>query len=102
RAVRQARAPLLCGCRKREFMLTGKRFEFRTNVVVLETVKGKRVASIVPKGSTVLVISGPVGDDKIVDVQWQNRTLTMFAIDLDENAIEIKKSKIRPPSVGGD
>ena len=71
-------------------MLTGKRYEFKTSLVALETVDGKRVAHIVAKGSKILVISGPVDTDRMVEVLFESRTLTMFAVDLREFAIEIE------------
>ena len=72
-------------------MLTGKRFEFKTSLVALETVAGERVAHIFPRRSRVLVISGPVGTDRMVEVLFESRAFTMFAVDLREFAIEIEE-----------
>jgi len=62
--------------------MTGKRFVCRSAIVALETVDGKRVALTVPKGSTLQVISGPIGTDGMVSVLWENRPLTVFPVDL--------------------
>ena len=61
-------------------MLTGKRSTRRSTIVALEAVDGKRVALIVPKGSTLEVISDPT--DVIVNVLWQDRALTIYPVDL--------------------
>jgi len=74
-------------------MLTGKRFVCKSAIVALETMDGKRVALMVPKGSSVQVLSGPSGNDEMVSVQWQDRALTIFATDLRENGIETKAAK---------
>ena len=70
-------------------MLTGKRFKLRISTMAIESSDGKRVAVIVPAGSVVTVVSGPDGDDRMIDVRWEGRIVVMFAVDLTTRGIDI-------------
>ena len=70
-------------------LLTGRRFKLSTPTLALETLEGKRVATTVPAGTTVKVVSGPTQGDRMVDVLWEGRVIVMFAIDVNERGTEI-------------
>jgi hypothetical protein len=72
-------------------MLTGKRFRLGNPTLALEMVDGKRVAVTVPTGAIIRVISGPNhdGEDRMLKVLWQGKTVTMFALDVDMRGTEI-------------
>ncbi len=78
-------------------MLTGRRFKLDTPTLVIDFVNGRRQADYIPAGAVVKVLSGPTGNDRMVDVLWQDRTVTMFAIDLKQRGIELRSELPSPP-----
>ena len=73
-------------------MLTGHRFQLIKEILGIETNGNhNRVAVMVPAGETITVLSGPRPDDKrMVDVQWGNKTLVMFYVDIQTRSEEVK------------
>ena len=73
-------------------MLTGKQFVMGRDTLALEAQQDERKAIMIPKGATVTVLSGPSrkGDTGTVSVQWEGRTVAMFAVDLEARGTEIK------------
>lgn len=67
-------------------MVIGQRFELASATRAVETVAGECVLLTVPAGAIVEVVCGPVDGDKAVQVDWNGRTLAMFAADLDRSA----------------
>jgi len=71
-------------------MLSGKRFRLKRETLSIETIGEDRRIVLIPVDGIVTVLSGPRPDDKrMVDVTWENRTLVMFAIDLQIRGQEI-------------
>jgi len=71
-------------------MLTGKKFKLERSTVALDVVDGHRRTLAIPAGEIVEVVSGPNSQpDRMVDVLWQGRVLTMFALDVDVRGTEI-------------
>jgi len=67
-------------------MVIGQRFELTSATRAVETVAGDCVLLTVPAGAIVEVVCGPIAGDKAVQVDWNGRTLAMFAADLDRSA----------------
>jgi hypothetical protein len=72
-------------------MLSGRRFRLRTGTLALDFVDGTRVAVPIPAGEIIRVISGPIRGDRLLDVMWEERFLTMFSIDVRERGDEISE-----------
>lgn len=71
-------------------MLTGKRFRLERPTLAIDGVNGKRQATIIPAGAVLKVVSGPTSPgDRMVDVLWDGKTVTMFVIDVDVRGTEI-------------
>jgi hypothetical protein len=71
-------------------VLTGKRFRLKTSTLGIETIDCHRTAVEVPANEIVTVLSGPRPDDRrMIDVSWDERTLVMFAEDIQERGQEI-------------
>ena len=65
-------------------MLSGKRFRLTVPTLGIETVGDERKAVQVPAGEIVTVLSGPRPDDRrMIDVLWTDKTLVMFAEDVE-------------------
>ena len=67
-------------------MVIGQRIELVSAMRAVETVAGECVLLTVPAGAIVEVVCGPVDGDKAVQVDWNGRTVAMFAGDLDRSA----------------
>jgi hypothetical protein len=67
-------------------MIIGQRFELTSATRAVETVAGECVLLTVPAGAVVEVVCGPIDGDKAVQVDWNGRTVAMFAADLDRSA----------------
>lgn len=63
-------------------MLTGKRFNLRSDTIAVADKGGKREAIVIPAGAIVKVISGPNHGDRRIDVLWEGKTVMMFAVDI--------------------
>ena len=71
-------------------MLTGNRFKLEHVTVALGVSEGKREAVTIPTGAIVKVVSSPSGEGYgLVDVLWDGRAVTMFAVDVDIPGTEI-------------
>jgi len=70
-------------------MLTGKKFRLNRETVAIETLEDVRTVLVVPVGEVVTVLRGPTAEDKrMVDVRWADRTLVMFAEDIQNRGSE--------------
>ena len=70
-------------------MLTGKRFQMRTETLALAEIGGKREAITIPAGAVIKVVSGPRQNDQLMDVLWAGRIVKVFAVDVDARGREI-------------
>jgi hypothetical protein len=70
-------------------MLSGKRFALTKPALALDSVVRQGWITI-PEGATIRVIAGPHGDgEQMIDVLWEDRMLTMYAIDVTAGCSEI-------------
>ena len=71
-------------------MLTGKKFRLNRETIAIESIEDSRTVVIVPMGEVVTVLHGPSPDDKrMVDVRWNDKTLVMFAVDIQGRGDEV-------------
>jgi len=71
-------------------MLSGRRFKLETPTLAIDGVNGKRHTSYVPAGAIIKVVSGPTSaGDRMVDVLWDGKIVTMFAIDVNVRGTEV-------------
>jgi hypothetical protein len=70
--------------------MLGQRFRLNTSKIGLVIEDGKKVAVQIPAGAELLAIDSvpdPVVDrQQQVQVKWEGKTITMFAVDLREDA----------------
>lgn len=73
-------------------MLQNKRFELTKPALALDTVVRKGWITI-PAGEIIRVLAGPNGErNQMIDVLWQDRMLTMLAIDVTAGCKEIEEA----------
>ena len=78
-------------------MLTGKRFSLTKSTLALDAVVRQGWITI-PAGATIRVIAGPNGEgDQMIDVLWEDRMLSMLAIDVTAGCEEIKERSATSP-----
>jgi hypothetical protein len=77
-------------------MLTGQRFKLRKSALAIEIVNGMRIRVTIPARTILKVISGPIDGDQMVEVLWEGRRVSMFAVDLITRGTEIPGRKARP------
>ena len=71
-------------------MLSGRRFKLERPTLAIDSANDKRQSSYVPAGAIIKVVSGPTSDgDRMVDVLWNGKVVTMFAIDVNVRGTEV-------------
>ena len=63
----------------------GQSYALNTPTLAIRTLPdGKRVPITIPKGAVLKITAGPLGDTRLVLVEWDRQMVTMFTIDLQE------------------
>jgi len=62
--------------------MTGQRYRLTTPTLAIMSLDGQNLPVTVPMGSIVQVKDGPLDGDRLIDVVWDGRTVSMFTIDL--------------------
>ena len=70
-------------------MLSGKQFRLGCATLALELAGGRHIAVTVPVGAVIRVISGPLPENGLVNVDWDSRNVQMFEIDINRRGTEI-------------
>ena len=75
-------------------MLSGKHFRFNRSVTGIQLVHGTASVVTIPTGGDIKVLPGPdangtVPDKGIVYVIWEERTVAVFAVDVEARGTEI-------------
>jgi hypothetical protein len=65
--------------------MVGKRYRLNTPALAIMNHEGQRFRLTVPLGDVIQVLSGPLDEDWLLDVDWKGKALTMFANDLREH-----------------
>jgi hypothetical protein len=74
-------------------MLSGKKFRLTAATLAVESMAEGRRPVEVTAGETITVLYGPKPKDRmLVDVRWKDRTLVMFAEDIEKRGQEIRAS----------
>lgn len=57
---------------------------------ILSTGDHQRIAVRVPKGATITLLDGDVNGTRFVDIEWDRKTLRMFAVDIRDRATQVR------------
>jgi hypothetical protein len=68
-------------------MLTGQQIKLERNTMAIGTMNGRRSVLTLPAGETILVLSHRKNGG-MLNVFWQDRTLTMFEIDVETRSTD--------------
>ena len=69
--------------------MIGKKYRLDKSTIAADLVDGKRTAITIEDGEIVEVLPGFAKSDRMVEVKWQEHTVTMFTVDLQARGIEI-------------
>ena len=76
-------------------MLTGKRFKMKRATLSAEAQNGKRTPIFVPAGALIQVLSEAAeSQNGLIDVAWEGRRVSMFAVDVDMRGTEIPEQRV--------
>ena len=70
--------------------MVSQRFQFFVPTLAIVQIDGHNTVKYVPMGNIVTVKNGPLNGDRLVDVEWNGRTVMMFASDLRERASQVQ------------
>ncbi len=70
--------------------MIGKRYRLKSPTLAILVLDGQNLPVTVPMGSVVQVKNGPLDGDRLVDVLWDSRTVSMFTIDLRQRGEELE------------
>ena len=73
-------------------MVSGQHFRLLVDTLGIETIgEENRISVMVPAGETITILSGPHSDyRRMVDVQWGDKTLMMFVVDIEKRGEDVK------------
>ena len=63
-------------------MTAGTRLKIDRNTIALDVIEGKRIVVMIPAQAILSVLADFNGDDRLVNVLWEDRSVEMFAVDL--------------------
>ena len=77
-------------------MLSGKHFRFHRSVTGIQLVNGTASVVTIPAEGVIQVLSGPDANGKLPDkgivyVTWEERTVAIFAVDIEMRASEVMR-----------
>ena len=71
-------------------MLTNKPLYLTSSILGIHTLCDTRTGIMIPEGSTVEVVQSETADSRMVDVLWGDRTITVFAEDLEQRSQQVR------------
>ena len=71
-------------------MLSGHLFRLSSSTLGIYSVDGLRIAVMIPEGVIIQVVSGPRAEDRMIDVMWEGRTLSVFTEDFLKRYTEVQ------------
>ena len=72
--------------------MVSQRFRFFVPTLAIVKVEGHYTVMYVPTEDIVTVKNGPLNGGRLVDVDWDGKTVMMFASDLRERANQVKEA----------
>jgi len=70
-------------------MLSGHLFRLNASTLGIHSVNEQRIAVMITEGMIVQVVSGPHAEDRMIDVMWEGRTLSVFTEDFLKRGTEV-------------
>lgn len=64
--------------------IRGQRFRMKTPTLAIMAHDGQNTPITIPVGAVVEVVDGPLDGNRLLDVQWNGKTVMMFTTDIRE------------------
>jgi len=62
-------------------------------ILSIHSHDGNRIPIMVPSGATIITTEGPLNGLRMIDVSWEDKTVMMFTIDVQERATPVPARK---------
>ena len=72
--------------------MVSQRFQMLISTLAIVVIDAHNTVMYVPMGDIVTVSHGPLNGGRLVDVEWNGRTVMMFASDLRERASLVQEA----------
>ena len=62
--------------------MPGNSYRLTTPTFGIVAEDGQRIPVTIPRGSVITLVDGPPDGDRLIDVTWEDKTVTMFTQDV--------------------
>ena len=69
--------------------MRGQRYRIRTPTLAIMDHDGHKIPIMVPVGSEITVVDGPLDGNRLLDVEWAGKTVMMFTTDIRERGEQL-------------
>ena len=69
----------------------GHRYRIQIATLAIINHDGQNHPTTVPSGAIVKVVDGPLDGNRLVDVNWEGKTVMMFTVDLRERGVRLEE-----------
>ena len=71
--------------------MRGNRYRLNTPTLAIVKIDGQQSPVTVPSGAVVKVVDGPLNGNRLVDVNWEGKTVMMFTTDIRERCMRLEE-----------
>jgi hypothetical protein len=73
-------------------MTLNETYRLDSAILSIHSHDGQRTPIMVPEGATITTITGPLDGLRMIDVIWENKTVMMFTVDVEERATPYREN----------
>ena len=81
--------PFLVSQVKEEKLIIGQEYRLNKAILGIHSINERRAPLTIPAGAYVVLENGPLDGTHMVDVNWEDKTVTIFTADLRERGTEL-------------
>jgi hypothetical protein len=70
----------------------GRTYRLTTATLAIIKLDGQNHPTTVPAGAVIKVVGGPLNGNRLVDVEWEDKTVMMFAPDIRERCFRLEEA----------
>ena len=79
--------------------MISQRYRLKEACFGIESIAGKRHSMYIPEGEVVTVVNGPLDGLRMVEIDWNGRTVLLFTADLRLLGLLVSETERSVPSV---
>ena len=64
--------------------MRGQRYRMKTPTLAIMAHNGQNIPVTIPMGGEIEIVGGPLDGERLLDVEWEGKTVMMFTIDIRE------------------